>query len=890
VIIERMLMHFGEGYCTSKGIMKFKALAQIGLFAFLLYTPSLSYSEDYLVTGVKKLASGTTNLSSLVDGDVFGSSSGALGDFDGDGVGDLLVGAPHDDTECSNCGAVHITFLNSDATVKKTVKLASNTSGVPALTAEDRFGAAVSWLGDVDQDGVGDIAVGAWGDDTGGSANSQRGAVYILNLKIDGTVKSYTKIASALSGFASLDNFDYFGAAVVGLGDVNEDFIPDLAVGARGDDFVGDFAGDVYVINLNRTGTVKSWQRLLSDSGLAAQIDDYDAFGSSLAVIGDIDGDGGREVAVAATDDTTGSGSDSPRGAVYIVSFASNGSIKATQKIASGLGGFGPISDYDFFGTSITALGDANYDGVLDMAVGAQGDDTGALGNTNRGATYIISLKTDLSVNGYDKIAHNVSGFGSLSNNDFFGKSCGALGDIDGDGVVDLAAGASGDDTGGTDRGAVYVMNANVDADADGIPDPVPADVVGLLDSDGDGIINANDPDADDDGTPDSLECISAVVCPDTDGDKIPDYLDPDTNASNPGGNPGGDTDGDGISDATECSTGVPCPDSDGDGIPDYLEPNNIDLDGDGTPSHLDTDSDGDGTPDGDECASVYTCGSTDADGDGIPDYLDPDTNASNPGGNPGGDTDGDGITDANECITGAPCPDSDGDGIPDYLEPNNSDTDGDGNSAHNDTDSDGDGLPDIQECPTPLTCDSRDSDGDGVPDYLDSVKGSLPQNPITPQNPGGVNPTTPGGSSGVDLSSVISGLRTSETLLVKKVRQAIRIRKSSPVACKRVGAKKLRRYKKLVDKENEKSTKDLQVLPALVVVSNVCSTDSGRQQSITSLLSSYGVIRGVGLRSVRGCDRKWKRMRNLRRTIKKAHTDLTKGLDSYKSSSGLCQ
>ena len=177
------------------------------------------------------------------------------------------------------------------------------------------------------------------------------------------------------------------------------------------------------------------------------------------------------------------------------------------------------------------------------------------------------------------------------------------------------------------------------------------------------------------------------------------------------------DSDGDGLTNADECpGESFPCPDSDGDGIPDYLESNDYDTDGDGTKDYLDSDSDGDGTPDGTECASPPDC--PDSDGDGLPDYVDSDDSGS-------GDADGDGIPDSEECPDGFPCPDFDGDGIPDYLDGDSDndgiddidegtgDDDGDGIPNNQDDDIDGDGILDVDEGP-------GDSDGDGRPDFRD--------------------------------------------------------------------------------------------------------------------------------------------------------------------------
>jgi hypothetical protein len=831
-------------------IRQFKATALTFLSATLLSLPPQLLAEDYLITDISKIKSGTPLLAPLSNGDRFGFAIAALGDFDGDGIGDIAVGAPYDDTGCSiNCGAVHLLFLNNDTTLKGTLTLASGSNGMPTLTDYDNFGFSVSWLGDVDGDGVGDIAVGAPGDDTG-EINSSRGAVYILMLNGDGTVKSSTKIASSTGGLGLLTNFDEFGTSVVGLGDINGDFIPDIAVGTPGDDTTstGDGAGEVYIIRLSTTGNATTVYRLLSDVQFSGLIDDDDKFGSSLAAIGDVNLDGIQDIAIGAIGDATGSTSNSPRGAVYIVSFMSDGSVKEIGKLASGVGGFGSLSDYDEFGISVSSIGDINYDGVPDISIGAWKDDTGSAGG-QRGATYLVSLNSDLSVKYSSKIAHNRNGFGPLVNNDFFGASVAPVGDVNADGVIDLSVGAAGDDSGGSGRGAVYIMAANLDADSNGIPDAVPNGLIGLQDTDGDGIVNAIDPDADGDGTPNSLECISAIVCPDTDKDNIPDYLDPDTNASNPGGNPGGDTDGDGISDADECSTGVPCTDTDSDGIPDYLEPNDLDVDGDGLPSNQDQDSDNDGTPDGDECATPFTCHSTDADGDGIPDYLDSDTNASNPGGNPGGDTDGDGISDADECSTGVPCTDSDGDGIPDYLENNNSDL-----------------------------------DGDGIPDHLDSET----------QDKSVDDTNLPGGVIDINLTSLISALSEDEKLLVKRAKQAIRTRSRGPQQCSDISRSRTRRYRKRVVKQEKNLEKLLQALPTSVkvnsIVSAACTPESTETTATNSIAKSYSIVRRLGLKSLRGCEKRWRKARKQRRGLREAHNSAENSLAGYKTSSGICQ
>jgi len=259
-----------------------------------------------------------------------------------------------------------------------------------------------------------------------------------------------------------------------------------------------------------------------------------------------------------------------------------------------------------------------------------------------------------------------------------------------------------------------------------------------LPDSDLDGIPNYLDRDDDNDGENTDAEDTNsdgdnnpATMPTDRDGDRIPDYLDPDDDTTD---GSGGDSDGDGLYDSYEYDAnqdGLGPDNTDGDGRPDYLDndddndgvPTNAeqadpngdgdpadgqDLDKDGTPDYRDNDDDNDGVPTKAEDANVDSDGNpatnpTDADGDLIPDYLDPDDKTV---GQDGGDSDGDGLRDAFEYGNNR---DSDGDRRPNYLD---NDDDNDGLlTAQENGDPDGNGNPN----------DALDSDQDGTPDYLDA-------------------------------------------------------------------------------------------------------------------------------------------------------------------------
>ena len=343
--------------------------------------------------------------------------------------------------------------------VKSVQKIADNTGGFGVTLANvDQFGIDVAAIGDLDNDGVEDLAVGARNDDTGGT---DRGAVYVLFMNSNGTVKSHQKIADNTGGFnVTLTNSDQFGQSVTGLGDLDNDGIEDLAVGAFKDDTGGADRGAVYVLFMNSNGTVKSNQKIADNTGgFNVTLTNDDRFGTRVASIGDLDNDGVEDLGVGAFTDDTG-GTD--RGAVYVLFMNSNGTIKSNQKIADNTGGFNvTLANSDGFGVGLAGVDDLDNDGVEDLAVGALLDDTGG---TDRGAAYVLLMNGNGTVKSSQKIADNTGGFNvTLSNSDFFGQSVEGVGDLDDDGVEDLAVGARGDDGGGTDRGAVYVlfMNSN---------------------------------------------------------------------------------------------------------------------------------------------------------------------------------------------------------------------------------------------------------------------------------------------------------------------------------------------------------------------------------------------------------------------------------------------
>ena len=114
-----------------------------------------------------------------------------MGDLDDDGVVDIAVGAEGDNENGENLGSVFIHFLNANGTIKNTVKINDDTTNGPDIDTKGRYGNSVENIGDLDGDGVVDMAVGGIG---GNASPSYRGFLHIHFMNTDGSIKSTTKI------------------------------------------------------------------------------------------------------------------------------------------------------------------------------------------------------------------------------------------------------------------------------------------------------------------------------------------------------------------------------------------------------------------------------------------------------------------------------------------------------------------------------------------------------------------------------------------------------------------------------------------------------------------------------------------------------------------------
>ncbi|WP_405377373.1 hypothetical protein [Nonlabens sp. Asnod3-A02] len=416
-------------------------------------------AQQFQVSNVKKISKTTPVLqSALQSSDYFGYAVESIGDLNGDGIDDIAVGAIFDDDGGTNKGAVYIHFLDANDDVISIQKI-SESSGTfnQSLSASDIFGSSLSFLGDLNNDGKIELAVGSeYNSETG----FRHGAFYILSLNSDGTVFSRKKISETSGGFTgNLTTWNVFSSDIEFLGDINGDGLIELAVGARRDQVSGVEVGSVYILSLNALFDVVSHYRISNGlGGFPNILSDGDAFGGAVANIGDLNGDGNIDLAIGAYRDNT---SGANKGTVYIAFLNSNGTVGSYTKIAQNVSGFNEnLNTSSFFGRSIDLIGDVDANNTVEVMIGASSKTD--FNNIATGAFYILSLDTAGYVSDYKKYHNNSNSFpNDLSNDDSFGFSNSFINYQNSS--LKLMSSAFKDDTGGNLTGAVYIINLGCD-------------------------------------------------------------------------------------------------------------------------------------------------------------------------------------------------------------------------------------------------------------------------------------------------------------------------------------------------------------------------------------------------------------------------------------------
>ncbi len=354
-----------------------------------------------------------------------------LGDANGDGLADLLVGAYNSDAGGSESGRVYLVHGPiSDRSLGSADATWTGREG-------DHAGVSLALVGDGDGDGHADLLVGAYTGARFSDSSKEAGVAYLLRGPLTGG-----DLADADLILEGDKDDELAGAAVASVGDADGDGLDDLLVGVPWrKDGSDEEAGTAYLVPGSTSGTHK-----LKDVGWALKGQDKgDEAGSGVASAGDLDGDGVSELLVGAP---WSDRAKNDSGSVYLV----YGPVTGDLKLQDSDGIFTGESADDWAGLSMAGELDLNNDGYGDFLVGARyADDTSG---ANPGAAYVILGPAPSGEKGLGG-AHAILR-GELDLDAAGHAVCGA-GDVDGDGTDDLLVSAYDQNSLYDEAGAVYL-------------------------------------------------------------------------------------------------------------------------------------------------------------------------------------------------------------------------------------------------------------------------------------------------------------------------------------------------------------------------------------------------------------------------------------------------
>ncbi|WP_052055941.1 FG-GAP repeat protein [Myxosarcina sp. GI1] len=417
------------------------------------------------------------------DSDLSGSSVSSAGDINGDGFDDIIIGAPIAYNAAPNsfpAGKSYVIFgrengFNSklnlsalDGSNGFVINGSNSFRGILGQTIASRslFGSSVSGAGDVNDDGIDDIIIGAPNANYGGESYVIFGSTNDFESSLD------ISALDGSNGFVINNDVteEYLGTSVSNAGDVNGDGLDDIIIGAPDGDPSGISyygRGVSYVVfgSTSKFGSSFDLSTLDGSNGFAINgIGDFQDSGFSVSEAGDINGDGIDDIIIG-----------DPRaknynvGESYVV-FGSTNDFESSLDLSAldGSNGFkiNGIDGNDYSGHSVSGAGDINGDSIDDIIIGAfrAADDAGesyvVFGST-KGFESSLDLSALDGSNGFkiDGIDANRFSDSSFNAGDFLGSSVSDAKDINGDGIEDIIIGAPfADPNNSSDAGESYVV------------------------------------------------------------------------------------------------------------------------------------------------------------------------------------------------------------------------------------------------------------------------------------------------------------------------------------------------------------------------------------------------------------------------------------------------
>jgi hypothetical protein len=428
-----------------------------GVFANAAY---VVFGRDSMGTvDLSDLGSAGFRIAGAAPGNGVGDSVDGAGDVNGDGLADVVVGAPFAINDRGFLGAVYVVFGKASSEPVDLGALGARGFRIDGADG-DGVGTAVGGGGDVNGDGRSDVIVGGIFSDFNGRENS--GSAYVVFGKASSDVVDLAALGTGGFRMDGPDAFDEIGFSVADAGDVNADGRSDVVVGAPSSDQDGFFAGSAWVM-FGKGSSAPVDLAALGTSGFrisAAAVLDFT--GWSVAGAGDVNGDGRADVIVGAP--------FAPNNAEIGAAFVVFGKASSTEVPLAALadGGF-RLDGAEFgdrAGDSVGGAGDVDGDGRADVVVGAPGADNN--GRTDSGSAYVVFGKASTGAVPLEPIETGGFRIDGAAQDDRLGDGGGIFdgggvdgaGDFLGDGLPDLVLGAPfADNNGRTDSGSAYLVS-----------------------------------------------------------------------------------------------------------------------------------------------------------------------------------------------------------------------------------------------------------------------------------------------------------------------------------------------------------------------------------------------------------------------------------------------
>ena len=382
--------------------------------------------KSYVVFGSSQVgAGGTLELSNLdgsngfvlngVDEDDYsGHSLSGAGDINGDGIDDLIIGANRADPDGKNAaGESYVVFGGSQVGAGGALELSSlngtNGFAIKGIDTNDESGYSVSGAGDINEDGIDDLIIGAlWAKSNGKDFSGQSYIVFGgVQVGAGGTLELSN--LNGNNGFVinSIDRGNILGESVSNAGDINNDGIDDLIIGAPGArPNSNNFAGESYVVfggvQVGAGGTLELSSLNGNNGFIIKGIDENDYSGVPVSHVGDINHDGIDDLIIGAN--RADPNSKEYAGESYVVFGGSNVGASGILELSAlnGSNGFviNGIDTENYSGYSVSGAGDINHDGVDDLMIGAPGAEPN--GRQYAGQSYIVfgNASPELDLNG----------------------------------------------------------------------------------------------------------------------------------------------------------------------------------------------------------------------------------------------------------------------------------------------------------------------------------------------------------------------------------------------------------------------------------------------------------------------------------------------------------